>query len=97
MKSIITAAIIAMATSAQAQEDPCPAFGGLAETMMIARQSGLPMSQMMELAGEEDIFRRMVIDAYDRPRYGTEEIQRLEIQDFRNEIEMDCYRSTGGG
>lgn len=34
----------------------------------------------------DDIVRDVIMGAYDAPRYGAEELQRREIQDYRNEI-----------
>lgn len=77
----------------------CEGFGRLAEELMVARQMGVPMSRVMEVAeaawGDEDVnlLRQMVVLAYEVPRYATDEYQRRAIEDYRNEVELACYQA----
>jgi hypothetical protein len=77
----------------------CEGFGQLAEELMIARQMGVPMSRVMEVAeagwGDEDVdlLRQMVVMAYEVPRYATDEYQRRAVADYRNEVELACYQA----
>lgn len=81
----------------------CTIMGDTAEAIMRHRQSGAAMSVLMNaLAGADtvdegsrDAGRRMVIMAYEQPRYSTDRNQRRAIADFRNDVEVACFRAVG--
>lgn len=94
IKTTIAAALFAIgATAAQAEEiiDGCAVVGDTAQAIMDARQSGVPMSQMMKIAGTNEAARFMVTEAYGTPRFSTDSIVAEVIQDFRNDMEAICY------
>ena len=87
---------LALATTAQAEE-PTPAelCKGLSETassFMDARQRGVAMSKLMEIAGDSSLMQAMVVDVYDVPRYTTDAHQTREVRDFENKVYLQCYR-----
>lgn len=75
--------------------DICRAMGDMAEGIMDARQTGVPMSDVMGLPGAPgpmaDLWRATTIAAYDTPRYHTDRSQTRAVEDFRNEVEVRCY------
>lgn len=77
----------------------CESFGQLAEELMTARQLGLPMSRVLDVAGaawgDEDtgLLYALVEGAYAEPRYTVPENQRRAVQDYRNEVELACYQA----
>lgn len=87
-----------MISPVQAQEQRhqlCPSMGRLADSIMKGRQEGLAMSDMMGLAGESEVsslVRKMVIMAFEEPRYHSEEGKLRATQDFRAKIETICYK-----
>ena len=75
----------------------CEGLGQLAEELMVARQMGIPMSRVMEVAeaawGDEDValLHALVEQAYLIPRFETPEYQQRAIADYRNDVELACY------
>ena len=94
-KSIAILALVA----GSAQASICPTLATSAEKIMDNRQTGVPLSRMMEIAktaGDlEGILTSITLEAYNRPRYSTGEYQRNAIAEFRNEWEVRCYRVRG--
>ena len=66
----------------------CSLLGELANAIMTARQVGVPMPQAMNVAfavpeqWAQDLTRKMVSDAYEKPQYNTPSIRQQEIQGF---------------
>lgn len=80
----------------------CKSAAELAHSIMTGRQNGVPMSKMMEVESAMDdraagkVTRLMVISAYDRPRYSSPEYIEREIQDFENEMYLQCIQAKTG-
>lgn len=75
-------------------EDECAAFHKYAVTVMDARQAGVAMPKMMEMAGDSELLRHIVVQAYKRARFGSEKIQKREIDDFANDIYLECFEAV---
>ncbi len=84
----------------------CQMLGGIAESVMSERQNNTPMSTMMQrvqssmafisfdgLPIDEAGLAGIVFLAYDQPRFRSDELQQDSIEEFRNEIEILCYRN----
>lgn len=84
---------LALATTAQADQKICTDLSELAEKYMTLRQQGVPMSDVMETAGDSRIIQGIVIDAYDSPRYSTERTKTRQRQDFRNDVYLECIKA----
>lgn len=96
MKNFIATTLIAVASfvaPVHAEQATCAEIGALAYTIMEVRQSGRPMSVLMEIASETPSLQRLVIAAYDTPRYSTKKYQLEAASDFRNDVEAICYGS----
>jgi hypothetical protein len=86
-----------------AEEDKtsgCTAISGLAETMMTNRQKGVAMSKMMELIKEigkgskiTNSIESYVVRAYEQPRYSSPEMQKRSIEEFRDEVHLECVKA----
>jgi hypothetical protein len=72
--------------------DACATVGDLAESVMRNRQQGISMSRMMEIAKDSDLVRAIVIAAYDQPRMSVDRNIQRSIDDFRNEVMLQCYQ-----
>lgn len=79
----------------------CPSLGDAAEMIMGHRQNGTPISTLMEgiavIVKEPSVqewYKTVTILAYEEPSYGTNEMQQSMIAEFRNEIELMCYKGT---
>lgn len=82
----------------------CRMVGGLAETVMRERQKDVPISEMMKriqgavaiigfegLPIDENGLAKMVLLAYEMPRYHSPELQQDAVSGFRNIVEKQCY------
>lgn len=71
----------------------CPKIAELAKEVMVARQNGTPMREMMEIADGEPIMVSMVTEAYGHPAYRTSAVQDRAIQEFENQWYLLCVKS----
>lgn len=88
--------LLAGVAGAETWEERCAADSKLAELIMRQRQKGIPMERQMTVIGdmpEASLYRKMVIDAYERGRYRTPEIVQREIEDFRDRWYLGCIKS----
>ena len=92
-KIIIIFAMASSATLAKADPHYCEKVGNLAEWVMKARQSNMPMSQIMKEVGDDGLALAIVRDAYSVPRFLSSEWIDNAIMDFRNDAELVCYNS----
>ena len=94
MKTLIVATalatLMALSTNA-ASADLCKVMADTAELMMQARQRGVPMQVIMD-AAEMKSHKRMVVEAYETPRYITKEVQLRQVQNFRDRWYMWCFK-----
>jgi hypothetical protein len=76
--------------------ETCKGFGELARIIMKLRQKEMPMHELMAAikrspAGGKDVNRKLVLRAYEQPRYATEKHQKLAIGEFGNAAERTCW------
>jgi hypothetical protein len=81
----------ALAEEPKADDHVCKVLGIVAGQIMDNRQAGIPLSDMLEVT-DLPILKEIVLLAYESPRYYSDEVVREEIQDFRNDVEVECYR-----
>ena len=82
-----------MISAAQIQQ--CTAIGEAAETVMTTRQNGVPLSQVLEAATQPDMpsfAPTMVLQAYDKPLFNTEQYRLKAISEYKEVWEMACYK-----
>ncbi|KAF0175828.1 MAG: hypothetical protein FD162_395 [Rhodobacteraceae bacterium] len=85
----------------------CAQVGDVAESIMQLRLKNTPMSDLMKRTDETvgkgttesarsyaAFLKRLVVAAYEKPAYVTEENRVGAVQEFRNEAELACY--SGG-
>lgn len=77
------------------KHEECKLYGRLAAKLMQARQAGVPISQVIELIASER--HELVFAAYELPRASTEEYRRRAIEDFENDIYVECFRNHKDG
>lgn len=73
-------------------QDFCATMSKLASAAMGMRQAGVEVVDAMSVA-ESDIGRHMIIDAYSRPMYYTEEMQKRAKSEFATEYYIYCIKS----
>jgi len=98
MRTITTTlilSIIAMPLQAGDWRKTCGSVGELATTIMESRQSGVSMAKMMgAVSGEENsLAEKLIISAYDSPRYSTERMQKRTVEEFRDEVYLECVKA----
>lgn len=76
----------------------CEGYAGLAATVMGKRLDGVPMQAMVKAvikdgSVDQDI-ERMVTEAYDSPRFTTEEHKRRAVEEFRDRWYLLCYKAA---
>ena len=93
----------ALAETPQGSAPLCAVLGEIAENVMIARQNGAALSEMMtvaDAAGDDTSARQLlteiILAAYETPRFSVEGNQRRAAQDHRAMVETTCYRAAGG-
>ena len=82
--------------------DACGIIRGFAETSMEARQNGAPVDQMVlnsrAIAQNFPTLSKLVeahlLEAYEMPRYSSEEYRRRAVTDFANAKYVECRRAT---
>ena len=79
----------------------CKSIANFAAVVMEKRQAGTAMDAMIDLIhgsesdnGLRKVLESIILRAYENPRYGTEEFKKRSVNDFRNDIYVECYRST---
>lgn len=100
MKHLVLAALLVAAPSMATTKEQlavCTALSDLAGVIMEARQTGTPLSKIMEVsykdAGATKIIQALAMEAYKAPRYNTPQYQQREIDDFKNTIMMLCLEN----
>ena len=94
----------------EAKRQLCRSAANSAESTMRSRQLGLPMSEIIDninsIARDNQDFNaaeraafinrmeRMVIEAYESPRYATDEMQKKIIEDFRDKKYLECAQTV---
>ncbi|MGX5708104.1 hypothetical protein [Brucella lupini] len=107
MKRTIFIATTLLITSAaysdnidQVLNDSCKEWGNFAEHVMTLRQADKPLNEIMDRVtktGNNSILKSIVIEAYDSPAFRTEENQEKSIAQFRNKVELSCFKTANGG
>lgn len=97
MKKILLAITITLATPAFAANPApmlefCPKIAGLARVTMEARQAGVPMQKMMEIATYQTLV-DMITGAYGHSVYSTPKVREKAIQDFEDLWYLKCVKS----
>lgn len=82
-----------MQVAATTWQESCDAVGLLATNVMSARQSGLPMSEMIKIAGDNPIAEELVVSAFKESRYSTESVQQRTIANFRDQAYLECAQA----
>jgi hypothetical protein len=95
--AIAATALALMSAPALAKESPannCKLLGDVAGKIMSLRQDGVTPSQLMD-ALSSDKFDQLILVAFNTPRYSSPDFKTTAVEDFRSEIEVECYRKAG--
>lgn len=87
----------ATASAAHAESGYCEKMGMFAEAVMVNRQNQVPLSSAMAPTYDAEAdgwrFRKIILAAYMQPAYRTQDFQTMEIANFRNLVEVECYKA----
>ena len=83
------------ATLAEEGEDVCTSVSRIAGMIMENRQEGVPLVDMMRIAEDNQMLRILTLEAYNTPRYNSQEHKDLAIEDFTNGVALACYEQMG--
>ena len=99
MKKLILAATLTVASlsaNASDKDEYCSLMYGYAETIMNARQNGLPMPKMRQIVKNTNdealisIGDSLIDWAYSEPKYHSEELQKYATNKFAEEAYYAC-------
>lgn len=75
-------------------------MGSLAAQIMQIRQTETPVSKVLDTFAKQDapaeikaLIRSLVLTAYEQPAMMTEKNKQNQVDRYRNEVEMQCYRA----
>lgn len=102
MRYVATAVILIglclPAAAQQSLQERCQAYGKLAAEIMRGRQNDTVMSSAMapvqEDTAADQLVRALIIEAYKRQKFLSDENKETAVVDFRNETELACYTSN---
>jgi hypothetical protein len=101
MKRLIIGGVLALTPLLSHAEwrETCEAMSGVAKAVMGARQSGAPMPEVMNVIKvndnkiAKDFAEELIIMAYDRPRFDTQEYQQQMINNFTDSVYLQCVKA----
>lgn len=91
----LTALLLIASVSVSAENDRqniCEAYSKLANGVMTLRQLGEGMASVYS-GSDTDHYRKLVIDAYEQPRYSSKAYQDKAIAKFQNKAFLQCIKS----
>jgi hypothetical protein len=94
----LTAAILATIISTGAGAADCTAFHEIGTTIMTHRQNGVDLSKILKVAAEATdkkagaLIKALAVRAYQLPRYQSESYRQRAIQDFANDLTVECAK-----
>ena len=74
----------------------CGSYETLASTIMLKRQLGVSMAQMMRLLGSNSPAEEVVLMAYEQDRHISKNAQNRAIEEFRNKAFLNCFKELRG-
>ena len=77
--------------------DQCAKISELAGQIMKFRQSNAPMTDVVNIFPAGSPWIEIVIKAYEKPRMSVKENQQNMIQDFQNQLYLECVKAVTGG
>ena len=87
-------------TYSEAKDEFCPRVESMSRTIMKSRQIGVPLVTILEAqkstAPHTDWVKPIMMMAYHKPRYHTEEFKQREIDDFAEEMFLMCMNLEKG-
>jgi hypothetical protein len=85
--------------AAKTKKSDCEQMDSMAESVMKARQTGVPMATIYKITVTGDdytsrIFKMLIEGAYKESRFSTEKYQEKAVVDYRNLIFLACTQNN---
>ena len=90
--AVILLAISVTASAEELKEKTCAIYSNVANRIMTLRQIGEDMATVYA-GSDSEHYRKLVIDAYEQPRYGSKPYQDKIIAKFQNKAFLQCIKS----
>ena len=95
MKRLLLALALVVATPAHAEPATCEQMAGLIEDIATARQTGVPLSTVLNATADAPHLKNLILAIYEGQRYYSREAQRREAEEWRNRYHVACVRKRG--
>lgn len=94
MRKLILSAVVAMSFNAAASNlDKCYQVEELAENIMMARQQGNSMGDLMKIAEGNNLVETIVADAFNFDFWNSEDMKQKEVNNFKTLWFKACYEN----
>ena len=90
---ISTAASATQSATQSENDKTCSRIYDIAKTTMGARQMGVPMPTMIKTANNNPYVRKIVIAAYDKPKFSSQSYIDNEVSEFADFWYSDCVKT----
>lgn len=97
--AVVTIAVLASVARSESLDRYCQVQSQIGEKVMEARQSGTPMSRLIEInqtltdsPDERRLYDEIVIRAYEEPLLRSDRNKAVAITEFGNHIMVSCLR-----
>ena len=99
MIKLILALTLALSFTAQSESriNTCKEIEMGARAIMQMRQLGKPMSYMLDIMKDSEMGVKLVIKAYEKPRYSIEPYMSDSISSFANKAMLECMKIEVAG
>lgn len=95
MKALIGVVMMCVAGGVAAKDSAlvkCTRYAELAQTVMKARQAGVPLAKLLETSTNVEAFSGLFMMAYEYPAYHSPEMQEKTISDFYASEFIACMK-----
>lgn len=95
--TLFTAPAVAQTEKQTLNDEYCMIAGLIAKEIMTMRQMGTPMQALLEQKSDNPVIanmtRRIVMKAYDLPRFESKTHQEKAINDYTNNVQLGCMKA----
>ena len=89
----IALTLIIMASTSYAVPSKCSEIHRFATTIMDARQSGVELTRMLEIADGNQLTIDLIVDAFRAPQFNGDAFKKRSIKDFAERWMLSCIRT----
>ena len=93
----VTLLITSFFTHSEPVSEICSGAHDLAKVVMQLRQQNISIVSVLSKIEADEMTKNIIILAYEKPLYSTQEMKDKTVADFANEVFMICYKATNEG